>query len=192
MLIPKYLQEISESVVVSKNVEKIKIKCNCGHSHFYVYVVEQDTPKIKSGFSEIIRQNNKLYLVKRNFFGRIVKKIECDDLFNKKQRKIVKVKCAKCNKEHILFDNYKHGYDAIINNIEDNYLNLDSSVKFKLSYSQPIKVYLQIYQDISYDEFQQEFENLNFETYLCSFSNIDIYGLNTKLRKIKICSEETA
>ena len=40
--------------------------------------------------AEIIRENDKLYLVKRNFFGKIVDKIECGNMFEKKQRRIIK------------------------------------------------------------------------------------------------------
>lgn len=192
MLIPKYLQEISESVEISKNTEKIKIKCQCGCSHFYVYEnAEQDNSIIKPGFNEIIRENDKLYLIKRNFFGKITDRIECGDKLIKKQRKIVKTKCKNCHKEYIIFDNYEHGYDAIISKIEYEDLTLENSSEFELCYSQPIEVFLKIYQDITFDEFKEEFDNLDFDAYLCSFSSIDIYGMSSKLKKIKIYSEET-
>ena len=105
MLIPKHLEEISEIIETSENNEVLKIKCKCSHTHFIVYeFCESDNANVKPGFNEIIRENDKLYLVKRNFFGKIVEKIECGHMFEKKQRRIIKVKCEKCGLEYVLFD----------------------------------------------------------------------------------------
>ena len=193
MLIPKYLEGISEIVNASKNIEEVRIKCKCGHSNFFVYeFTDANNVNFKPCFSEIMRENDKLYYVKRNFFGKIVKKIECENMSLKKQRKIIKVKCEKCGQDYILFDNYKHGYEAAITKQENLTSEKEIEFNFKKIYSQPIEVYVKIYQDISYNEFKEEFENMDYTAYLNSFSNIDIYGKNSKLRKIKICSEETA
>lgn len=193
MLIPKHLEEISEIIETSKNNEVAKIKCKCCHSHFIVYeFVEADNVNYKPGFNEIIREDDKLYLVKRNFFGKIVEKIECGNMFEKKQRRIIKVKCEKCGLEYVLFDNYKHGYDAVIIQQECCVSENEIIFDFKKVYSQPLEVFIKIYQDISYDQFKDEFKNMNYNGYLNSFGNIDIYGINSKSRKIKICSEETA
>lgn len=193
MLIPKHLEEISEIIETSKNNEVAKIKCKCSHSHFIVYeFCESDNANVKPGFNEIIRENDKLYLVKRNFFGKIVEKIECGNMFEKKQRRIIKVKCEKCCSEYVLFDNYRHGYDAVVIQQESCASKNEITFDFKKVYSQPIEVFVRIYQDISYDQFKDEFENTDYSCYLNSFSNIVIYGINSKSRKIKICSEETA
>lgn len=193
MLIPKHLEEISEIIETSENNEVLKIKCKCSHTHFIVYeFCESDNANVKPGFNELIRENDKLYLVKRNFFGKIVDKIECGNMFEKKQRRIIKVKCEKCGLEYILFDNYKHGYDAVIIQQESCASKNEITFDFKKVYSQPIEVFVKIYQDISYDQFKDEFKNTNYSSYMNSFSNIDIYGMNSKSRKIKICSEETA
>ena len=193
MLIPKHLEEISEIIETSKNSEVAKIKCKCSHINFIVYeFCESDNANVKPGFNEIIRENDKLYLVKRNFFGKIVDKIECGNMFEKKQRRIIKVKCEKCGLDYILFDNYKHGYDAVIIQQESCAFKNEITFDFKKVYSQTIEVFVKIYQDISYDQFKDEFENTDYSSYLNSFSNIDIYGMNSKSRKIKICSEETA
>ena len=193
MLIPKYLKRISMIIETSKNIEVVKIKCECNYSYFWVYeFCEQDNINIKTEFSEIIRENNKLYLIKRNFFGKIVKKIEYENIFGKKQRRIIKVKCENCGLEYILFDNYKHGYDAVVTKQISYFLKEETNLNFKKVYSQPIEVFVKIHQDISFDQFKNEFENTDYSNYLNSFSSIDIYGINSKSRKIKICSEETA
>lgn len=193
MLIPKHLEGISEIIETSKNSEVVKIKCKCSHSHFIVYeFCESYNVNVKPGFNEIIRENDKLYLVKRNFIGKIVDKIECGNMFEKKQQIIIKAQCEKCGLEYILFDNYKHGYDAVIIQQESCASKSEITFDFKKVYSQPIEVFVKIYQDISYDQFKDEFENIDYSSYLNSFSSIDIYGINSKSRKIKICSEETA
>ena len=102
------------------------------------------------------------------------------------------MKCEKCGLDYILFDNYKHGYDAVIIQQESCAFKNEITFDFKKVYSQTIEVFVKIYQDISYDQFKDEFENTDYSSYLNSFSNIDIYGMNSKSRKIKICSEETA
>ena len=192
MLIPKHLREISNVINKSKNFETARIKCKCGCTRFIVYkYVTPLKSNIKYGFNEIVRENDKLYLIKRNFWGKIIKKIECSDTFNEKPRNVVKVKCQKCDSEYVLFDNYKHGYDAI-NKYFSNAILYDISTEFEEFYPQLLEVFVKIYQDISYNLFREEFENLDFETYLNSFSNIEIYGITLNSRKIKICLEETS
>ena len=193
MLIPKHLEEISEIVETSKNIELVKIKCKCNHIHFIVYeFCDPDNVNVKPSFNEIIRENDKLYLVKRNFFGKIVGKIECGNVFEKKQRKIIKVKCEKCGLEYVVFDNYKHGHDAVMTLQDNSNSSVYTNENFKKIYFQPLEVYVKIYQDISYNQFKDEFKNIDYASYLNSFSNIDIYGINSKSRKIKIFSEETS
>lgn len=106
--------------------------------------------------------------------------------------KIVKVICEKCGLEYVIFDNYKHGYDATFIEAKEDFLNDVEPKNFKKTYPQSLEVYIKIYQEFSYNQFKNEFENVNYDSYLNSFSNIDIYGTNSKKKKIKICLEETA
>ena len=192
MLIPKHLREISDVINTSKNFEIAKIKCKCGCDRFIVYKYATPLkPNVKLGLNEIIRENDELYLIKRNLFGKIIKKIKYSDTFYEKPRNVVKVKCQKCNSEYVLFDNYKHGYDAI-NTYFCNAVLCDIFTEFEEVHPQLLEVFVKIYQDISYDLFQEEFENLDFETYLNSFGNIEIYGITSNSRKINICLEETS
>ncbi len=191
MIAPRHLQEISELIQTKKFFEVIKLKCTCGHTHFKVYEnVESDTDGVNLKYNEIIRENYKLYWVKRNLFGKIVQRVECVDTPFKKQRKIIKVHCDACGKEYIIFDNYMHGYDAIMNYKKESNTILNSG--FTLCHSNALTIYIQLYQDASYEELQEEFNELNFEDYLCSFSSILIYGFNSKSKRINIHSEETA
>ncbi len=191
MAVPKYLQDISESIELSKYSETIKLKCRCGHILFKVFENCNAAKKI-SGFSEIIRENGNLYLIKRNLFGKIVERMECKNTFALKQQKVIKAICDDCGKEYIIFDNYKHGYDAVLNFRDGSVAISSNDVGFKPCSPRPMQVYVKIYQDISYEEFQNEFCGLCFEDYLCSFSNISIYAIDSQSRKIKIHSEETA
>ncbi len=83
-----------------------------------------------------------------------------------------------------------HGYDAIMNYKKESNTILNSG--FTLCHSNALTINIQLYQDASYEEFQEEFNELNFEDYLCSFSSILIYGFNSKFKRINIHSEETA
>ena len=198
MLIPKYLQEISNSMKAGRNFEVAKITCKCGCEHFIVYKYSAPTKfTIKPGFKRIIREDDKLYLIKRNFWGKIVAKIECETLTDEKPRNIVKVKCEKCGLEYVIFDNYIHGYDAIVTLHDDTSSHNDTTLhdvpaSFEQAYLQPLEVFVKINQDVPYEDFQEEFPNLDFEAYLTSFDSIEIYGMTPKSKKIKICSEETA
>ena len=192
MSIPKYLREISDVINTSKNVEIAKIKCKCGCNRFIAYkYTTLVKPDIKHVSNEIIRENNELYLIKRSFWGKIIKKIKYSDTFYEKPRNVVKVKCQKCNSEYILFDNFKHGYDSINANFSNVILS-DISAGFKEVYHQSLEVFVKIHQDISYDLFQEEFKKKDFEVYLNSFDNIEIYGITSNSRKINICMEETS
>ena len=191
-MIPKHLREISDVINTSKNVNIAKTKCKCGCNRFIVYKYTTPLkPYIKHGLNEIIRENDELYLVKRNFWGKIIKKIKYSDTFCEKPRNVVKVKCQKCNSEYILFDNYKHGYDAI-NSYFKNAILSDVSTGFEEVYPQSLEVFVKISQDVSYTLFQEEFNKMDFETYLNSFDNIEIYGITSKSEQINICLEETS
>jgi len=193
MLIPRHLEKICDIIETSKNSFVAKIKCKCGCNHFIVYeFIEFNNTNVKPVFSEIIRENDKLYFVKRNFFGNITEKLECENTFGKKQRKIIKVKCEKCGAEYVLFDNYKHGYDAVFSKKEISDSKDEIAFKYKKAFPQSVEVFVKIYQDVSYDQFKEEFEDIDYSTYLNSFGNIEIYSMNSKSKKLKICSEETA
>ena len=186
MSIPKYLQEISDVINTSKNVEIAKIKCKCGCNRFIAYkYTTLVKPDIKHVSNEIIRENNELYLIKRSFFGKIIKKIKCSDTSYEKPRNVVKAKCQNCNTEYILFDNFKHGYDAINTDFSNAILS-DVSAGFEEVYHQSLEVFVKIYQDISYELFQEEFEEMDFETFLNSFDNIEIYGITSNSKRINI------
>ena len=89
MIIPKYLRNISELVNSSSDNLTLKIKCSCGFDVFDIFKYEDAPPlpkKLKK-HNEIIRENDKTYLIKRNFFGVIVSRIEYDPSSIKKQRR---------------------------------------------------------------------------------------------------------
>ena len=191
-MISKHIEEISEEINTSKYSKRMKIRCRCCSSHFIVNAYyEPRNINVGHNFNEIMRENDKLYMVRRNFFGKIVEKIECGNIFEKKQRKIIKVICEKCGAEYTIFDNYIHGYDAIASQ-EIKPLDETELKKYEKKKYESLEVYVDIYQDISYEEFKEEFADMNYDKYLNSFSNIDIYGINFKNRKIAILAEETA
>lgn len=197
MFIPKYLQKISESVKTSRFYETVKIKCKCKCCQFSVYDhFEANGSNIKRGFNGLIQEDGKLYLVKRSFFGKILKKVECTGMFDKKERRVIKLKCQNCGTEYVIFDNYKNGYEAVLSLDNNEYKDLETPENFEEVYPEPLEVFVTIYQDLSYQDFKEDLSDqvsgINKAMYLDSFSSIVIYGKNTKSKKIKICTEETA
>ena len=197
MFIPKYLQKISESVKTSRFYETVKIKCKCKSCQFSVYDhFEANGSNIKRGFNGLIQEDGKLYLVKRSFFGKILKKVECTGMFDKKERRVIKLKCQNCGTEYVIFDNYKNGYEAVLSPDSNKYKDLETPENFEEVYPEPLEVFVTIYQDLSYQDFKEDLSDqvsgINKAMYLDSFSCIVIYGKNAKSKKIKICTEETA
>lgn len=94
-------------------------------------ICESDNANVKPGFNEIIRKNDKLYLIKRNFFYKVVEKLEYGNMFEKKQRRIIKAKCEKIGSEYVLFDNYRYGCDAVITQQESCASKNEKTFDFK-------------------------------------------------------------
>lgn len=193
MLIPKHLEEISAIAKISDSRKIVKIKCKCNHCLFKVYEFIENNNNInnKLNFDKTINEE-RVYWIKRNFFGKVIEKKESESRDSKKTRRIIKVKCEKCGLEHVLFDNYKHGYEASTTNKENNILDKNKNLTYKQIYLEPLEIYLRIDYNISYKQFQNKFINVDYYNYLNSFSYINIYGINSKSKKLKIYSEKTS
>lgn len=184
MIIPNYLRKIS-SVVESSNIsELVSMRCTCGNITFKVY--ENEKNQSRNVNSEILRIDGKLYYVKRNIFGKIKEKNEINQQ-TELERKVLMIKCEKCNESYDIFDNYLNGYDAQLNNLQKK--NVKMYKKFD-----NMKVFVKIINDLSYEEFKSDIGNndVSYETYLSSFSYIEVYGYDCREKRIKILSYETA
>ena len=123
---PKYIENILEITKSGKGFICCDVVCECGARHFIRYknVIVRSTEEAAyeaayNAFNEKysrIRFGDEngisyLYAMKGLFAEEIIEKFEYKQLDS---TEIVKVKCAKCGKEYVLFDSHFHGYDATI------------------------------------------------------------------------------
>lgn len=127
-MIPSYLKDIGKEIHSNKESTKIKIICTCGCEEFKLFKKKKSKEYIKlekeyekqfikefgRGFEMQSDLNGQVFIIKRNIFGKIVKKIEVKKLDIPLFKNFISAKCSSCCREYILFDENIHGYDAII------------------------------------------------------------------------------
>jgi ribosomal protein L33 len=212
MLIPKYLEHISKVVKQSKHNVTVKLQCECGESKFIVLknkpleadklAKEQWEKLINERFSrgnvyQYSDKDGNRFIVRKNIFGIIVDKARLNDMPRYFDTNIIKLVCNNCGKEHIIFDNRIHGYDAYVekrNNV--SYEGIEFKQKtFKGSNNNLVAIEIKIDNDITFEEFcDQEGKEVTTEEYTNAFSNIIIYGniIDLNNKRVTIFSEETA
>lgn len=202
-VLPEYLKPFVAEVKEVNEVLHCKIRCSCNHDSLFTVckniLSAEEQKKIKewekfvsefnSGYSD---KDGNLFLTKKNFFGRVVKKVEIDKKSIPKSVDIIKIKCANCGKEFVIFDSSKHGYDAFT---ECYSVNVEQysflPIKYK-NYDQFSEVEIKIKNDLTYEEFCDNIgENLSKEDYSNAFSFISIEA-SIDGKKVEIFSKETA
>lgn len=202
IFVPSYLKEISEIEKKAKGSLFLKILCSCGYSEFFLLFnkASEAEGKASQTIEKRIASWKKMevytdpktktrYLVRRNFWGRIVDKINVEEIKAKESVRIFKVKCKKCGKEWILFDSRKYGYDAIMNDRQEN--NDDCPIQFSQLECFSCQIRIRIINDLSYDEFVEEKVNGTLEEFSNAYTSIEIFSVNRNKKK-KVFEEETA
>ena len=133
MLKPKYIENILSITKEKRGEIECDVVCECGARHFVGYknVIARSAEEAAyeaayNAFNEKysrIRFGDEngisyLYAMKGLFGEEILEKFEYKQLDS---TEIVKVKCAECGKEYVLFDSRFHGYDATIPERESKY-----------------------------------------------------------------------
>lgn len=155
-MIPSYLKEISKEIYSDKKSTKIQIKCTCGCDDFKLFKRRKSKEEIeieKQYEKQLIKEfgrglemqsdsNGKVFMIRRNFFGKIIKKVEIDKLDIPVFKNYIRAKCNYCGEEFTLFDENIHGYDAIVskpkaylNNEIYNYSNDSNKVEIIIYYN---------------------------------------------------------
>ena len=101
---------------------------------------------------------------------------------------IVKVKCAKCGKEYILFDSRFHGYDATIPERESKYDGVVydfAPIVWKKDKDGLATFTVKIQNDDSLEDFIENAYETDEETYSNSFGWITIKVVNIKTKAKK-------
>lgn len=103
---------------------------------------------------------------------------------------VIKVQCAHCGKEYVLFDSRHHGYDAVTVDNSD----ISAYVPFfKQKNRSPVRVVIKVINDSSLEEFiENTGEDCNEDFYSNAFGAISIYTVNCDGKKRKIFDAETA
>lgn len=154
-MIPSYLNNIAQKIGDKGNCSRLGIKCTCGCEDFYLIVKKKTTDEIQAERDfekQITKQfgkrvelqsdnDGKVFYVKRNLFGRVVKKAEVNNFTSKTFKNYISIKCSACGCEYTLFDERMHGYNACISytestgeNIETNYSGSVQKIELALFY----------------------------------------------------------
>ena len=194
--IPNHLKDFVKIEKETESTVILKAICNCGSTTFFVLenlldakeesMIKEREKRLGSwknieNYTDPV--TNIRYLVTRNLFGKICNKIPVNEIRDIRRTRILKVKCVKCGKEKVLFDNRFHGYDAV--SISRDELNLDSEFKFQSIQNRPTEVIVKITNDMTRDEKNELSDIAN------AFTNIEVIS-NQNGRKKVIFAEETA
>ena len=128
-MIPNYLDGIAVNVKELKECTTFRIKCPCGCDDFLLFKRKKSPTEQKKeqeleqyivrefgrGFEMQSDSKGKVYMIKRNFWGKIVKKVDAKN-FEITFKNYISVKCTSCGTEYVLFDETLHGYDALTEN----------------------------------------------------------------------------
>ena len=208
--IPEYLKSIAKNEKVKSSNIVFDIVCECNNSEFLVFQNKKNEDDVKKEKIFHERTKNWLsmerwtdkktgiqYVVKRNLFGLITDKIPIDEVpTDLNFHEIIKIKCSKCDNEYVIFDNKKHGYDALVEGEKSENLEIEfTQKKFRSSETHLSKIIVEVFNDTSLNQFIEN-TGLDFtaEQYSNAFSDISIYGFVVDLndKKIVLYTEETA
>lgn len=104
---------------------------------------------------------------------------------------VIRIRCADCGQEYLLFDSRLHGYDGMTG--EHSPQEMCYEPHFKLKCKDAVALQLKIENDESYEEFKEN-TDLGFTEaqYSDAFGWIVIYKVDEKGKKTKIFELETA
>ena len=104
---------------------------------------------------------------------------------------VIKIKCADCGREYVIFDSRIHGYDGMTG--EEDKEAMGYVPHFKLKCKEAVSLSIKIENDESFDEFQEN-TDLGFteEQYSDAFGWILVYKVDENGKKVKIFDWETA
>lgn len=216
-ILPVYLRELSYDCIQKKNSLVFNLKCTCGNQKLKILKGKTNDSKqseekwedywkkyrflpIFSFADATERKSGKGYIYGNTFWGIRVGKLYFEDVPFVKDLCVVKVACPDCSKEFILFDNRKHGYDALSDILDEQQFGKamvpfasEKNLKFRtLCRGNECDITITIQNDLSSDDFYETFgKNASDEDYSIAFSRIKIIAI-TGNKKHTILDEETS
>lgn len=200
MLKPKYIENILSVTKEKRGEIECDVVCECGFAHFIGYknviVRSEEEAAYEVAYNEFNRKYIRirygaengvpyLYGMKGLFGEEILEKFEDKGLDS---TEIIKVKCAECGKEYVLFDSRFHGYDATIPERECKYDGVVydfSPIIWKNDQDGLATFTIKIQNDDSLEDFIENAYETDEETYSNSFGWIIIKAVNIKTKAKK-------
>lgn len=207
-MIPSYLSTIANRIDEKRHTIYFSLICSCGNCNFSVFNNKNTKSEKNNSFdnywrslkvpvvsinSAIDRESGEQYFYGKTLFGIHVGKFFVKDVPVTSDIQLIKIKCSKCGKEHIIFDSRQYGYDGVIEeNRSLDYNDIEfSQIKIK-AFFQPVEISVKIINDLIYQEFIDSVgDGFNQDDYSNAFSSIDIYAIKNG-KKVRIFSSETA
>ena len=216
-MLPVYLRDISYNCIKKKGTLVFNLKCTCGSNFFKImkgktHESKQQEEKWNNYWKKyrfvpifelgdaIERKSGKRYIYGSTFFGIRVGKLYYEEIPFVKDLCVVKAVCTNCSKEFILFDNRKHGYDALSDILDKQQFDKamvpfasEKNLKFRnLCRGNECDITIAIQNDLSFDDFYETFgKNASDEDYSNAFSWIKIIATVGSKKHI-ILDEETS
>ena len=197
-ILPQYLADIATNIKLKNTTIIFNLNCTCGNQNFLIFKNEETIEDIKrkQKWEDLVKKYNgggysdcegNLFLTKK-LFGLKTKQIKINKSEIPQYTTILKVKCSKCGKEYVIFDNRKNGYNAISEKLSDIKTN-DSSYSCKKFLDKEQTIKIKIINDLSYHEFIDEFKNASMKDFSNAFSEISVYIIQNRKNKCIFTTE---
>lgn len=214
--LPSYLKDYANNCVQKRETTVFNIKCSCGNEKFRIVRGRTNEEKKSEErwnnywrkfrfipileFSDAIeRKTGRRYTYGTTFFGIRVGKYYDEIIDMVQDIRMVKSRCLKCSKDIVLFDNRKHGYDAIANlyDSRENRVEIPYADETELKFRNVCKdkdctITVAVQNDLTKEEFCETFgDNESAEIYSNAFTWIKIFA-TANGKKHTVLDMETA
>ena len=215
-ILPANLKEIAYNCTYKKGTVAFHLKCTCGSKAFKIMKGKTHEGKqreekwniywkkyrfvpIFSLGDAIERKSGKRYWYGSTFFGVRVGKYYQDISDCVQDLCVVKAVCPNCSKEFILFDNRKHGYEALAYISDEQEFGKimpladEKNLKFRnVCRGKEGAITIAIQNNLTLDDFYETFgENALDELYSMAFSWIKIIAMIDNKKHV-VLDEETS
>ena len=206
--IPYHLRHLAKLESDKENTITVSIHCICGNDTFYVYencFTKEEEALMKPYYDalEYLAVGGYASTTTKDKDGTIHHWKLWDEKGNRKEEvtmpeqpyfvgvQVIKAVCAKCNEEHIIFDDRVNGYNGMVSDKEKKVI--EYMPHFKRKNRLPHRILIWIENDESLEKFNRNtLMNYDEKSYSDSYSWISIYGINEIGKKRKLYDIETA
>lgn len=201
MIKPKYIENILSITKEKRDEIECDVVCVCGERRFIGYknviVRSEQEKEYEKEFDAFCKKYKRIRMGRENGVSYVygMKGLFEEEVLEKFEYKrldateIVKVKCAACGKEYILFDSRFHGYDAMIPERISKYDDCTytfAPVKWRQDTDGIATFTVRIQNDESLEDFIENAYETDEETYSNSFGWIIIKAVNVKTKVNKV------